>query len=253
MEIECSLSESFKDDIKVVYTITPKTPVPSLSSHSYELQLVEEWPRKGEENTGEIITNLSGKPLDPRWGGYKNPALHKAGFRTSKGQLLVVKGGGVTQIAELTTFRLQFEDQQLFLVEEKMGTCRARYDSNEDLFVVKLVPEYEQLAAAVVAAIEKAQCQCWRKKCQPHYALSEAEAKQVREERKARQKAMTEKAKAQGQPVPTDGVETEDDVPELKPSVEAPIEPTPVETPAEETPAPKKPAKGGKAKKAKAK
>jgi hypothetical protein len=189
--------------------------VPLVGKHYFELQLTE----RGEKNIGEIVTNFSGKKLIPRWRG-KNTV----GFRTSKGNLISVIGYAVRGMAELVVHTFQVEGRAVYLTEEGFGPYKARYDYDDESWVVSLPKGLEQLAEAVAVAMEKAECNCFKKGCQYHYALSEEEAEKIFAERR-KQRAAAEAGKIEKAKIGT---------PEES-SVEAPIEtssaevPTPIE------------------------
>jgi hypothetical protein len=225
MEVECRLNEVQKDGLRTVYAIEPRQPV--AGKHYFELQVVE----RGERNIGEIVTNFSGKKLIPRWRG-----RNTVGFRTSKGQLISIIGYAVRGMAAIIVYTFQMEGRTVYLTEEGFGPYKARYDYDDETWAISLPQELEQLAEAVAVAMEKAECNCFKKGCQYHYALSEEEAKEVREEWRARQKEKAEAQKAAGkpaeEPVVSETAAAETPVTE---TVETPVPvETPVETPAAE-------------------
>lgn len=187
MEVECRLNEVRKDGLRAIYAIEPRYPV--TGKHYFELQLAE----RGEKNIGEIVTNFSGKKLIPRWRG-KNTV----GFRTSKGQLLSIIGYAVRGMAEIIVHTFQVEGRTVYLTEEGFGPYKARYDYEDETWAISLPKELEQMAEAVAVAMEKAECNCFKKGCQYHYAFSEEEAKKVLAERREKQKAAAEAAKTDG-------------------------------------------------------
>lgn len=201
MEVECRLTEVRIDGLRTVYAIEPLYPISG--KHYFELQLIE----RGERNVGEIVTNFSGKKLIPRWRG-----THTVGFRTSRGQLLAIVGYAVRGLAELIIYRLSPEGRTVYLVEETVGTegkllIKARYE--DDTWVIALPRELEHLAEAVAAAMEKAECNCFKKGCKYHYALSEEEAQQVLAERREKQKAAAQTQKTTEKPVEEPTIEEE--------------------------------------------
>jgi len=235
MEVECRLTEIRKDGLRVIYAIEPKHPV--AGKHYFELQLAE----RGEKNIGEIVTNFSGKKLIPRWRGKST-----VGFRTSKGQLLSVIGYAVRGMAEIVVHTFQVEGRTVYLTEEGFGPYKARYDYDDETWAISLPKELEQLAEAVATAMEKAECNCFKKGCQFHYALSEEEARKVLAERREKQKAAAEAQKATekpaeeptGEPTGEEEIAAEESVVPETAASEAPVPetvetPVPVEAPAE--------------------
>ena len=230
MEVECRLTEIRKDGLRTIYAIEPKHPV--TGKHYFELQLAE----RGEKNIGEIVTNFSGKKLIPRWRGKST-----VGFRTSKGQLLSVIGYAVRGMAEIVVHTFQVEGRTVYLTEEGFGPYKARYDYDDETWAISLPKELEQLAEAVATAMEKAECNCFKKGCQCHYALSEEEARKVLAERREKQKAAAETQKAAEKPA-EESVAPETAAAETP----APVEPA-VEVPATEPVVPaEKPKKAAK-------
>ncbi len=195
-EVECMLSEVRRNGQRVIYAIEPKHPV--TEKHYFELQIME----RGERNIGQIVTNFSGKKLNPRWRG-KNVV----GFRTSKGQLISIIGYAVRGQIEIVSYAFQIEGRTVFLVEEGFGPYQVRNESNGGQ-TVTLPKELEQLTQAAIVAMEKARCNCFRNGCQYHYALSEEEARQVFAERRERQRAEAEKRKITDQQNNSSVVET---------------------------------------------
>ena len=238
MEVECRLNEVLQDGLRTIYAIEPRYPV--TGKHYLELQLAE----RGEKNIGEIITNFSGKKLIPRWRG-KNTV----GFRTSRGQLLSIIGYAIRGMAEIIVYTFQVEGRTIYLTEEAFGPYKARYDYDENTWIISLPRELEQLAEAVAAAMEKAECNCFKKGCQYHYALSEEESRKVLAERRERQKAAAEAKKAVEEPV--EDLASESIAVEESPSVESTASETSVLV--EASVAEAVPEKKAKAKKAKAK
>lgn len=186
LEVKCDVNKIRTLDGMVIYAIEPKYPI--AEKHYFELQVVE----RGERNIGQIVTNLSGKKLIPRWRG-KNIV----GFRTSKGQLIAVIGYAVRGMVEIINYAFQIEGQNVFLTERGYGPYEVNYNQSKKTWIVNLPNELKQLGDAVVAAMEKATCNCFRKGCQYHYALSEEEAKKVLAERQKKQNVATEKPKTQ--------------------------------------------------------
>lgn len=184
MEVECKINEVSRFGNRIVYEIIPIYPVPE--NYRLELQLVE-W---GERNIGAVVTNFSGTKLIPRWRG-----KHTVIFRTSKGNLISVIGYAVRGMVQIIVYEFKIEGKTVYLTEEGFGPYEARYDESKKTWLVNLPQEFKRLEAAVIAAMEKAGCNCFRKGCRYHYALSEEEAKKVLAERRERQRALAESAK----------------------------------------------------------
>lgn len=202
-QIECKLNRELEDGLRTVYSIEPLTNPPGKCY--YEIQTEEGW----EPNTGQVVTNMSGKKLNPRWGGWKKPDLHRAGFRSSK-ELVEVKAYMIRSFGTFTRLMITQEGREKLLVVEVIGQFTFSVEKNE---IATEKDEHENMINAAKAAISRAICNCTKKGCASHYAMTKEEAEVWEKARRERQKAKAEAAKSAG--------ETAEETPEAPLSEEA--------------------------------
>lgn len=227
-QVKCDLDE-VENSVPGVTTYEVKIPdfVPEDAKPWLVLQLVE----RGEENLAQVVTNREGRKLDPRH--IMSRRVGKTGdtkrtgtvlFSTAKGELLTVEVSTARCVGHVRAYRFTPEGTGFLLWEEWIAKCKISVDiqdGKESLQIRWDSDSFEWLnkepkgwrdgilrnfEAAVKAAFTKAEHNCYRIGCEPHYALTPEEAKAFRKEiREAKNKTWRR------EPAPQEASETSDE------------------------------------------
>lgn len=244
-EVECRLSLWKEDGAKTIYSIEPVVDLPLVSRY-FELQMTE-W---GEKNIGAVITNRSGRRLDPRW--RKKTTV---GFRTSRGQLVEIVRADVSGTVQVVEYTLVPEGKEIYLLRERKAFCRVDFGKDDRPDMDHEAAEEHGLTnfgEAIAGARSRARCYCFKVAEQNnewghcHYALNEEESRVFRAERRERQRQrdVAEMAKRETEGSKVGEVSGEVLIPSETPAPEMNTE--------EPNPPAEKPAKSRKSKKASA-
>ncbi|MDI6734334.1 MAG: hypothetical protein QMD50_02465 [Patescibacteria group bacterium] len=225
-EIQCKIEEISSPRMgQRIYYISPVVDLklPEDVKFFPELELVECF--DGSKNIVTVVTDRKAARLAPRWRGHRRLEGKKDGpiigtgtygFRTVKGELVIVEVGVYSGMGSVVAYRFCEERDKMFLVEERLAnftvkgtTIHGQSEKEQpvvawanDVFgYIESAEEKGRIMTAftevVGAAVEKSDHNCYRECCEPHWALSFNEArelqKKINEEKRNVKVAVEEK------------------------------------------------------------